>query len=221
MKFQFISVILWVLPNSRQRVLPFKWVYYACIEPFNLGSLPTLLSFQVEGNENLGHVVFVTIVLLPLHFLSIPLLYHPRRHPHPPPPPPPPHHHHYHHHHHRRHPHYHPHHHYHHHYLFSHRHHRHHHHHHHHHLYHHFRRFSFSCLNPYPPNRLSSHCRPSSLSLPSCLSYLLPFLIFLLLFLCRSRWSFALFWWPRYVSRKPLAHVKQVFLIHQRNISFS
>ena len=37
-----------------------------------------------------------------------------------------------------------------------------------------------SCLNPYPPNRLSSLCRPSSLSLPSCLSYLLPFLIFLL-----------------------------------------
>ena len=166
MKFQFISVILWVLPNSRQRVLRFKWVYYACIEPFNLRSLPTSLSFQVVGNENLGHVVFVTIVLLPLHFLSIPLLYHPRRHPHPHP------HHHYHHHHHRRHPHHHPHHHHHHHHhphhryhhhhhLFSH-HHRHRHHHHHHH--HHYPRFSFSCLNPYPPNRLSSLCRPSSLS---------------------------------------------------------
>ena len=152
MKFQFISVILWVLPNSRQRVLPFKWVYYACIESFNLWSLLTLLSFQVVDNENLGHVVFVTIVLLPLHFLSIPLLYHPRRHPHPPPPPPPPHHHHHDHDHHHYH---------HHHHLFSHRHH------HHHHLYHHFRRFSFSCLNPYPPNRLSSHCRSSSLSLPS------------------------------------------------------
>ena len=100
------------------------------MEPFNLWSLPTLLSFQVVGNENLGHAVFVTIVLLPLHFLSISLLYHPRRHPHP-------HHHHpphHQHHHHRRHRHHHRHHHYHHHHhLFSHHHrHRHHHYHYHH-----------------------------------------------------------------------------------------